>query len=199
MERTMSGILIAGTSHVGKSTFASRLRKALGWNLVSTDSLARHPGRPWPTIRPAVAEYYSNLSPETIYWFLKVHHENMWPLVQQQIESFGHDGQHFICEGTALRPEYLATLNASSTECICLYAEDDFLLSRMRSEAAYDRTERSLRHIIDKFIERSLRDNSELKASAQRNNIRLVNAADRIEVNELYERLLQRARSDYAK
>ncbi len=46
MERAMSGILIAGSSHVGKSTFAARLTKALGWSLISTDSLARHPGRP---------------------------------------------------------------------------------------------------------------------------------------------------------
>lgn len=72
MERAISGILIAGTSHVGKSTFAARLTKALGCSLISTDSLARHPGRPWPTVRPAVAEFYSSLSPETIHWFLKV-------------------------------------------------------------------------------------------------------------------------------
>lgn len=193
MARAMSGILIAGTSHVGKSTFAARLTKVLGWDLISTDTLARHPGRPWPTLRPAVAEFYSSLSPETIHWFLKVHHENTWPLVRQKIDSFRHNRRYFICEGAALRPEYLAMLSTNPTECICFYADEDFLLNRMRSEAAYDLARRSLRHIIDKFIERSLRDNEELKASAQRNNIKLVNAADTIEVNELYEQLLQQA------
>ena len=195
----MSGILIAGSSHVGKSTFAARLTKALGWSLISTDSLARHPGRPWPTVRPAVAEFYSSLSPETIHWFLKVHHENIWPLIREKIEGHIHDGRQFICEGSALRPEYLTTLNTSSTECVCLYADDDFLLSRMRNEAGYDHVDSSLRYIIDKFIERSLRDNSGLKASALSNHIRLVNAADMIEVNQSYEQLLQQASNNSEK
>ena len=195
----MSGILIAGSSHVGKSTFAARLTKALGWSLISTDSLARHPGRPWPTVRPAVAEFYSSLSPETIHWFLKVHHENIWPLIREKIEGHIHDGRQFICEGSALRPEYLTTLNTSSTECVCLYADDDFLLSRMRNEAGYDHVDSSLRYIIDKFIERSLRDNSGLKASALSNHIRLVNAADMVEVNQSYEQLLQQASNNSEK
>ncbi len=199
MERAMSGILIAGSSHVGKSTFAARLTKALGWSLISTDSLARHPGRPWPTVRPAVAEFYSSLSPETIHWFLKVHHENIWPLIREKIEGHIHDGRQFICEGSALRPEYLTTLNTSSTECVCLYADDDFLLSRMRNEAGYDHVDSSLRYIIDKFIERSLRDNSGLKASALSNHIRLVNAADMVEVNQSYEQLLQQASNNSEK
>ena len=199
MERAISGILIAGTSHVGKSIFAARLTKALGWGLISTDSLARHPGRPWPTVRPAVAEFYSSLSPETIHWFLKVHHENIWSLIREKIEAHIHDGRQFICEGSALRPEYLATLNTASTECVCLYADDDFLLSRMRSEAGYDHVDSSLRYIIDKFIERSLRDNSELKASALSNQIRLVNAADMMELNQFYEQLLQQASNNSEK
>ncbi len=199
MERAMSGILIAGSSHVGKSTFAARLTKALGWSLISTDSLARHPGRPRPTVRPAVAEFYSSLSPETIHWFLKVHHENIWSLIREKIEAHIHDGRQFICEGSALRPEYLATLNTASTECVCFYADDDFLLSRMRNEAGYDHVDSSLRYIIDKFIERSLRDNSELKASALSNHIRLVNAADMVEVNQSYEQLLQQASNNSEK
>ena len=40
-------VLIGGTSHVGKSTASELLAGTLGWAHVSTDSLARHPGRPW--------------------------------------------------------------------------------------------------------------------------------------------------------
>ncbi|MEL7245323.1 MAG: 2-phosphoglycerate kinase, partial [Cyanobacteria bacterium J06573_2] len=40
-------ILIGGSSHVGKSTLAQSLANKLNWNYISTDKLARHPGRPW--------------------------------------------------------------------------------------------------------------------------------------------------------
>lgn len=40
-------ILIGGSSHVGKSTFAQSLATHFGWSYCSTDKLARHPGRPW--------------------------------------------------------------------------------------------------------------------------------------------------------
>ena len=40
-------ILIGGSSHVGKSTLSRSLADKLGWRLISTDKMARHPGRPW--------------------------------------------------------------------------------------------------------------------------------------------------------
>ena len=59
-------VLIGGTSHVGKSTLSESLAARLGWTRISTDTLARHPGRPW---KPApekvpdhVAEHYLSLS-----------------------------------------------------------------------------------------------------------------------------------------
>lgn len=79
MTNRPSVLLIFGTSHVGKSTLANRLGEALGWQMTSTDSLARHPGRPWPEVKAPVAEYYSSLSDETISWFPRAHHENMRP------------------------------------------------------------------------------------------------------------------------
>src|SRR5215468_118437 len=57
-------ILIGGTSHTGKSTVAKRIAERLGAICVSTDSLARHPGRPWPAARevpPHVVEHYLQL------------------------------------------------------------------------------------------------------------------------------------------
>lgn len=44
MQRCL-GILIGGSSHVGKSTLSKQLAAALGIELISTDDLARHPGR----------------------------------------------------------------------------------------------------------------------------------------------------------
>ena len=43
----MRVILIGGTSHAGKSTLGLSLAEKLGWDYLATDSLARHPGRPW--------------------------------------------------------------------------------------------------------------------------------------------------------
>lgn len=40
-------ILLGGTSHAGKSTLARAVASSLGWRTLSTDQLARHPGRPW--------------------------------------------------------------------------------------------------------------------------------------------------------
>ena len=40
-------MLIGGTSHVGKSTLGKALASKLGWDCVATDSLGKHPGRPW--------------------------------------------------------------------------------------------------------------------------------------------------------
>jgi 2-phosphoglycerate kinase len=39
-------LLIGGTSNVGKSTVAQAVAKKLGFEVLSTDKLARHPGRP---------------------------------------------------------------------------------------------------------------------------------------------------------
>ena len=38
-------VLIGGTSNVGKSTVADEVAAKLGFERLSTDSLARHPGR----------------------------------------------------------------------------------------------------------------------------------------------------------
>jgi hypothetical protein len=48
----------------------------------------------------------------------------------------------------------------------------------MRDAAHYDDADEVTRAIIDKFNERSLRDNSEMRASATRLGIQTVNVAD---------------------
>ncbi|KGD99273.1 MULTISPECIES: hypothetical protein [Rhizobium/Agrobacterium group] len=193
MEERLSGILIAGSSNVGKTTLARRLADALGWRMISTDSLGRHPGRPWPQVRKPVAEYYSRLSPETICWFLKVHHENMWPRLEQIIKEESGAERRFVFEGSALRPEYIAPLVSEKIAGVCLYADADFLQARMRSEAKYGEADDVSRGLIDKFIERSLRDNSEMRASAKEHGLEAIDAADPDAVAGLFDRLTSRA------
>ncbi|MBD9647682.1 hypothetical protein IB267_04865 [Ensifer sp. ENS09] len=177
MQQPALGILIGGTSHVGKSTFAGTLARSLGRELISTDALGRHPGRPWPSLRPEVAEYYASLSDETIHWFLKVHHENMWPRIRQIVDSHRERGQPFVLEGAALRPEYVAELEPGSVTALFLHADDDFLRRRMMDEARRDEAFYEKAAIIGTFIERSLRENREMLAAALTANIRCVDVA----------------------
>ncbi|WDZ75129.1 AAA family ATPase [Ensifer adhaerens] len=177
MQQSALGILIGGSSHVGKSTLAGALARSLGRELISTDALGRHPGRPWPSLCPQVAEYYASLTDETIHWFLKVHHENMWPRIRQIIESHRQRAQPFVLEGAALRPEYVAQLESGSIIALFLHADDDFLRRRMTDEARRDETYEQKAGIIDKFIERSLRENREMLEAARTANIRCVDVA----------------------
>lgn len=179
------GILISGSSHVGKTTLAARLSNALGCSVISADSLARHPGRPWPDVHPPVAEYYARLSPETIYWFLKVHHENIWPMIRQEIEAARQTQLPFVCEGAALRPEYIAPLMSEEMSGVFLYADNEFLRERMRSEAKYRQCDDNRRSIIDKFIDRSLRDNAEMLVVARNQGLRIVDVSDERAVDDL--------------
>ena len=60
-------MLIGGTSHAGKSSLAAELAARLGYEALSTDKLARHPGRPWrqgeAPVPPHVAEHYQHTNP----------------------------------------------------------------------------------------------------------------------------------------
>lgn len=189
----LEAILIGGTSHVGKSTLAERLAARLGWAGMSTDRLGRHPGRPWLAIPPEVAEFYERLTPETIHWFLKVHHENMWRQVGPMIEAERDAGRRFVLEGAALRPEYVAPLVSDELFGVLLTAPDDFLVARMRSAADHDSRPPAERRLIDAFIDRSLRENATLAASARDVGLRTVDAADQRAVDGLFDELVDRA------
>ena len=177
MRQPPLGILIGGSSHVGKTTLAKDLAASLGRELISADDLGRHPGRPWPSPRPQVAEYYANLSDDTVHWFLKVHHENMWPRISRIIEDCEHRSKSFVLEGAALRPEYVAQLDPAIITAVFLYADDDFLRSRMMQAAGYKDADKSMASIIDRFVERSIRENREMLAAARNAGIRCIDAA----------------------
>lgn len=186
-------ILIAGTSHVGKTSLARRLSEALNWEAKSTDELGRHPGRPWPEVRPPVAEFYERLESETIYWFLRVHHDNMWPAIERLIEDRVRARSCLVLEGTALRPESMASMLSDEVAGICLHADGDFLRERMLREGKYRQAETTVRILMDRFIERSLRDNAEIRKAARDHGLRLVDAADPAAVESAFEELAEAA------
>ena len=89
-------VLIGGSSHAGKSTVSESLAAMLGWEHLSTDRLAAHPGRPW---RPApekvldrVAEHYLRLSvDELIEDVLRHYRVIVWPKVEEIVASHSND------------------------------------------------------------------------------------------------------------
>lgn len=79
-------ILIGGTSHAGKSTLGRRLAGDLGWNYLSTDQLARPPGRPWKAgtqpVPTDVVEHYTDRSvTELVDSVLSHYRKIVWPIV----------------------------------------------------------------------------------------------------------------------
>jgi 2-phosphoglycerate kinase len=188
----MRGLLIGGSSHCGKSTLAQRVGDALGWRVNATDKLGRHPGRPWLGVPPQVEEFYEALTDDTIYWFLRVHHANFWPLLTSTIADEKAANGGFVLEGSALRPDSLATLDDPELLPICLYAEPEFLAERMRAESNYVQRDARQKRLIDKFITRSLRDNRELYDAAMAHGIEAIDVADASDLERSTEQLLQK-------
>jgi len=176
------GLLICGTSHVGKSTLATDIGNALGWPVFSTDKMGRHPGRPWENAPPHVLEFYRQLSASTIYTLLRHHHDNMWPGIKRFITDKHNAGQPFVLEGSALRPEYLED---ASEAAICLYADAAFLRGRMEEVSSPSSQSSTMRTATEAFIARSLTDNAELEAAARKVGINRIDAQDVAAIKQL--------------
>ena len=89
-------ILVGGSSHVGKSTLSGSLAAELGWTHVSSDTLARHPGRPWKPepekVPDNVAEHYISLSVDELLRDVLCHYRvNVWPKVEAIVAAYSND------------------------------------------------------------------------------------------------------------
>src|ERR1700722_7640133 len=83
-------ILIGGTSHSGTSALARHVGVRPGWVHVSTDSLARHPGRPWRDegeVPPHVMEHFLNLADEALLDSVLAHYRTMRPTIEALIRK----------------------------------------------------------------------------------------------------------------
>lgn len=187
-----TNLLLIGTSHVGKSTCATSIGSAVGWPVISTDTLGRHPGRPWTGVPDAVIEFYLRMSDDAIHWFLKVHHENMRPLIGEKIRAARETGEVFILEGAALRPEYLSDWKISEALAVCLHVEPNALRERIRTGGNYSQQGDEFKVAIEKFTERSIRENEALAEAAVKHNIRVVDVTDLNDADRLIKELASR-------
>lgn len=149
--------LIGGPSHAGKSTLAAAVAKHLDCRCISTDSLARHPGRPWsdPPEQPPphVVNHYRDLPVDEMMQSVLDHYRSMWrPLVLPLVES----GERLVLEGSALLPEVVVQLDLQNVQATWLVASHGLLDRRIRAESAYESRDADARFLIDKFAQRAV-------------------------------------------
>jgi 2-phosphoglycerate kinase len=156
-------ILIGGTSHAGKSTTARLLADSLGWDYQTTDKLGRHPGRPWNTVDftvpQHVADHYRELPVEDLIADVLRHYElNIVPRVKDLVNARTSDSSSrgLIIEGSALYPDFVASLISSQVAGVWLTAPDELLAERMRNESGFVERSPAEQLLINKFLERTL-------------------------------------------
>jgi 2-phosphoglycerate kinase len=166
--------LIGGTSHTGKTTTARAVVAQLGWETVSTDSLARHPGRPWPkpdwAVPDHVAEHYRTLAPDALIASVLAHYGRMWPMVRELIEARADDEEAapLVLEGSALWPELVAELDRPAVRAVWLTADDALFDARIRRESRLDEAEPAGRQLIERFAARTRLYNATMMAQVRR-------------------------------
>lgn len=189
-------ILIGGSSHSGKSALSESIAATLGWNKISTDTLARHPGRPWKSepekVPDHVAEHYLSLSVDELIKDVLHHYRvNVWPKVEEIVASHIKDpsSNGLIIEGSALWPELVATLELRNIAALWLTTSEEVFRQRIRDESLYHSKSLRGRRMIDKFLERTLVYNTQMIEIANQHGFILVDV-QRFNVAELTKKCL---------
>ena len=190
-------LLIGGTSHVGKSTLAQSLASTLGWRYLSTDSLARHPGRPWKTrpetVPPHVAEHYLTLSvDELIADVLRHYRDNVWPIVEAFVRLHVIDPTQsgLVMEGSALWPESVVSLDQDTIAAVWLTASDDLLTTRIHDASRYAEKTGNERRMVSKFVQRTLAYNALMIAATNRLGLPSIDLETTSSLQDLADRCL---------
>lgn len=187
--------LIGGSSHAGKSTLGKAVANYLGCRCISTDSLAKHPGRPWrdpPELPPPhVVEHYRDLALDQMMQSVLAHYRSMWsPLVLPLIES----GERLVLEGSALLPELVSQLDMQHVRAIWLVAAEGVLERRITAESDYCSRDPDARFLIDKFAQRAVAFNRFVGEEASRLSLQKIEVGRETSVNELLRLCLEEPR-----
>lgn len=193
-------VLIGGSSHVGKSTVSDSLAAKLGWSHISTDSLARHPGRPWKTapeeVPEHVAEHYLCLSVDELIEDVLYHYRtNVWPKIEEIVASRLNDTSTtgIVLEGSALLPELVMNLDIDKIVAVWLTASEEVFQKRIRDGSLYRWKSPREQLMIDKFMERTLAYNALLVEAVNQQGFILVDVLQS-NLTELSERCLSSVR-----
>ncbi|MEM7221131.1 MAG: AAA family ATPase [Pseudomonadota bacterium] len=176
-------ILIGGTSHVGKSTLGRKLAEELGWDFLSTDQLARHPGRPWRAgdlqLPDDVIAHYADLTvPELTDAVLQHYRRNVWPIVQATVNARLQNpfDSAMVIEGSAVLPQQASAAQHSRIDAVWLTASDHVIEERIKRNSAYTEMTSARRALVDAFLQRTLEFAGVLEASLAKTNQRQLDA-----------------------
>ncbi|RSO10006.1 hypothetical protein DMH26_00475 [Streptomyces sp. WAC 05379] len=157
-------VLIGGTSNVGKSTVAQVVAEKLGFGCLSTDGLARHPGRPWRTpeweVPAHVAEHYGSLMVDELITSVLGHYDRLWPRIEEMITAHAAEdrgGTGLVLEGSALWPVRVARLQVPRTAAVWLTADDSLVSGRVHAAGSYEAATNEEQFLMDKFLARTER------------------------------------------
>jgi 2-phosphoglycerate kinase len=156
-------LLIGGTSHAGKSTLAEALAARLGWDHLSTDRLARHPGRPWATssgpFPEHLATHYLSLSIDELTTEQLHHYQRLWPRIEALVteHATGTDTRRLIMEGSGILPGHVTALKSPNTAAVWLTASADVLRGRIYSASRFHERTAKERIMVEKFLGRTER------------------------------------------
>ncbi len=163
-------LLIGGTSHLGKSTLAQALANRLEAKLISTDHLARHPGRPWKAsidlIPSHVIEHYETLPIDQLMQDVLAHYQKQWPKIQAVIEE--SVAPLLIIEGSAIGPNWLAPHLNEEVIGIWLIGKPGLIEERIYRNSEYEGRSTREQFLIDQFCRRSIQFNEWIQAGARR-------------------------------
>ncbi|MEQ8857424.1 MAG: AAA family ATPase [Pseudomonadales bacterium] len=164
-------VLIGGTSHAGKSTLGRRLAEELDWNHLSTDQLARHPGRPWNAggnqIPDDVVDHYTRLSvAELVDSVLSHYRSNVWPIIDAIIRSRLNNpfDPGLVFEGSAILPESVRAAGYPRVAATWLTAPNRVITERIKRSSDYETRTTAEQRLVDAFIQRSIAIDEILRA-----------------------------------
>ncbi len=198
-------VLIGGTSNVGKSTVAQVVAQRLGFEYLSIDGLARHPGRPWRTpeweVPTHVAEHYGSLTVDELISSVLDHYQRLWPRVEELIaeRAAGRSaGGGLVLEGSGLWPVQVASLSVPRTAAVWLTADEAVIRVRIHQAGRYAEATDEERHLMDKFLARTLRYQTLMLDAVDRMGLDLIDAGGGRSVEELARAVLTTVDAQYA-
>ena len=156
----------------------------MGWTHISTDSLARHPGRPWKPhpekVPDDVAEHYLSLSVnELITDVLRHYRVNVWPRVEAIVASHidKTSTARIVLEGSALWPEFVTSLDFDRIAALWLTASEEIFRQRIRHGSMYHSKSLRERTMVNKFLARTLAYDSQMVEVVNRHGLTLIDVS----------------------
>jgi 2-phosphoglycerate kinase len=189
-------LLLGGTSHVGKSTVAAQLADKLGWGVMSTDRMARYPGRPWttrPDYKREVAEHFLSHDADGLVAGQLAHYQSMWPIVERLVrEHAAPSAERLVLEGSGVWPDNVAALALPSLSAVWLTASPELIEARILSESRFDEADEQDRRLIRQFVVRSQGYDVKMMEAVHRLGLPFVTVTAETDVESLAEECLAR-------